>query len=519
MQRQENLGCYGYDRNTSPQIDKLAKDGIIFKNMLANTSWTRPGTASILTGLYPQNHGAIATKDNLAAEINLISEILGGHGYTSNAFVANHHVGEKVGFNQGYKNFISFTESKTENYLKFNVSSDEVNTHVLEAINKLEDKSNNFIYIHYIDPHAPYTAKEKHFSKSNEIIFSQDKFKSLVQPPENPNLLKKVITEMTNAYDDEILFTDKMIGRLVNALKNKNMFNNSIIIITSDHGEEFYEHGTNSHGKTLYDEQLRVPLIIRLPDNTPKTINHIANQIDILPTTLSLLDIPIPAKIDGIDLLDSKTPARKYSFAELSTNHSVFSSVQTTEDKLIEEIIENKPRINSPWFKKAALIKTRENSLDLIIRSFNNKCLIQILCDWKQIRKAEITPRKRLISFPLPHSDKNKSIIIRSLTPCQIPSKLNINKGTKPFGFQIIKSKNINGENILGEPINEYYYLSKDKLEKHNQFTNIGFEGKIRQLINKLLKYKYDKWNLKLTMKPVLFDKKRIQALKELGYF
>jgi arylsulfatase A-like enzyme len=509
--RADHMSCYGYPRNTCPEIDALAKKGILFKNMLANTSWTRPGTASILTGLYPKNHRANTRDDNLAEEINLISEILSKNGYSSYAAVANGNCGAEVGFNQGYQTFTRCRKTKQIDKLNIHVRSDKVNTFVFDIIDNLSSKSNNFLYIHYVDPHAPYIPKEKVFSKSNQIVFAHSLFKSRKIYNMSSEKREPVIKEMINAYDDEVLFNDKMVGNLIQKLKEKKMYSNSIIVITSDHGEEFFEHGRLSHGLTLFEEQLRVPLIICLPNNMNREINHLANQIDIMPTILSLLNIPIPKNIDGIDLFNSRP--RQDSHAELNLDGNLLNSIQTQKDKWIEGF-----HLQHRWFKESAVIQTDGNTLDLVIRSFYKKRTIIIQTDDRPIKELNIFPRKQTFQIHLPQSDPKTLITIKSLTPCDIPKELGVNDNTRCLSFYIFDSKNIKKKNILGEPYYGLFSISEDTLEAKNLF-NKEKRTKINiSLRNRMLKYKYDKRYFKLTKKKVKFTQDQIKILKALGY-
>jgi hypothetical protein len=516
--RADHLGCYGYHRNTSPEIDKIANEGILFKNMLAQTSWTRPGTASILSGLYPKNHGANTRKDRLAEEINLLPEILGRVGYTSYAFVANGNAGERVGFNQGYKDFFSYRESVKKDKSNIHVRSDEINETVLNVIRQLEERSKNFIYVHYVDPHAPYIPKEKHFSKADKTVFSMEFRHSQAIFKMSEEKKHRVLKEMINAYDDEILFNDKMIGNLIRALKKKNMYHNSIIIITSDHGEEFLEHNNIGHGRTLYDDQLRVPLIIRLPDNVHKKTGKIANQIDVCPTILSLLKIPIPKNIDGKDLFDKTTGARQFNCAELCLGKNILFSVQTTKDKLIEKFpltVTEKGRFR--WFRESALIETGEDSLELIIGSLQKKCSIQLNVSGKPIKEMTITPGKHTFDIVLPESNIKKTVTIRSLTSCQMPADLGIGNDRRCLAFRIFNSKNID-INTISEIYNEYFALKNDPGEKTNRYHRKQFKKLIMELKKKLSRYKSEKRNLRLNKKPVIFDEEQLKALEALGY-
>lgn len=517
--RADHLGCYGYHRDTSPEIDKLASEGIIFKNMLAQSSWTRPGTASILTGLYPRNHGANTREDRLVDKVDLLPEILEKHGYISYGFVANGNAGAGVGFNQGYKKFIRFGEKVRPSNPNIHVRSDIINRRISEFIQQLGpgQTSKNFIYIHYADPHAPYIPKEKHFSRSNKITFTTEFFRTLSKMSRVERL--RVKKEMINAYDDEILFGDKMIGNLIQILKKNNMYANSIIIITSDHGEEFFEHGRRGHGVSLYQEQLKVPLIIHLPDRIHWEIDEIANQVDIAPTLLSLLKIPVPQHIDGINLLNNKKPSYRYSFAELNLNKMVLSSVQTSRDKLIEGFHHTFPKYKGKrWFKEKAVFETTDESLELIIKSFYKKRTIRVLVDGNIVKQLVITPKKQIINISLPPSESKKMVTIKSLTPCQSPKDLGINKNHRCFGFLLIDSRNVKVNNILNEPKQEYYILTKDTAEKNNRYYQKQFKKAIVVLRKVVKGYFSDECFTPSGKKPVTYNKEQLKVLKTLGY-
>jgi arylsulfatase A-like enzyme len=517
--RADHLGCYGYHRNTSPVIDRLANEGLIFKNMLAQTSWTRPGTASILTGLYPKHHGANTRDDRLPEEVELLPEILSKHGYHTYAFVTNGNAGAAVGFNQGYKDFFTFNEKFKVDYTNIHMRAGKVNRHLLTFIRQLENTSSNFIYIHYTDPHAPYIPKKKHFSKNDEIAFTMDYIRSI------PSRLARkdqaeVIKQMINAYDDEILRTDQMIGDVINTLKENNMYSHSIIIVTSDHGEEFFEHGNFSHGKTLYDEQLKVPLIIRLPGGIHAEINEIANQIDIAPTILSLLDIPVPPYIDGANLLNNTGRPDSYSYAELDLDGNALFSIQTTENKFIEGLYAAPRKKRGRWFKQRAIIETCDDTLELIVRALHKKRTLRVLLNGETIDQFTITSKKKTFNIPLPGDDEEKRVTIESPEPCQAPRQLGISKDPRCKGFRIFDSRNVDIENIIGEPRREYYTLSDDPMENNNRYDRKKYKKFIVLLRKELKKFKASlrfKRSGK-SKKPIRFDEEQVKALKALGY-
>ena len=334
--RSDHLGCYGYERNTTPNIDKLAEESFLFKNTIAQSSWTRPSVASILTGQYPVNHGVnggYGITNKLNESMLTLPEILKENGYNTLAFSVNPNITTKLGFAQAFDKFIYSHRSNYKDNI--HTRSNEINKDLVGSINKLKEKSQNFIYVHYMDPHVPYTPGEKHFSKSNKVDYIGDFFRNNAFFSYSDKKRLEILQEMINAYDDEILFNDKMIGNALRALKDNNMYDNSIIIITADHGEEFMEHGSLFHGTNLFDEQIKVPLIIHTPDNIHKKIEEQAGHIDLLPTLLECLQIPIPENLslDGHNLFGGDK--YKYTFSELAIDDKIGSTIRSLEDKLI----------------------------------------------------------------------------------------------------------------------------------------------------------------------------------------
>ncbi len=331
--RADHLGVYGYPRPVSPFIDAFAEDALVFENVLAQSSWTRASMASILTGLLPIHHTAMTRFDKLPDEVTLLSELLAEQHYATIAFVTNPNILPRSGFDQGYDHFLRLHEPSPENTRYMITKADEVNEHVFKALDRIESNERNFIYVHYMDPHDPYIPNEPHFSKHDSISFTRQfivQSFSKLQGAMRENALQQMI----NAYDDEIRFVDRHIGLLLASLDERGLLERSVVILVSDHGEEFLEHGGLAHGRTLHGEVLAVPLIIRVSGWPGRRIAGLVNQVDILPTVLELLGIEPPANLDGASRLRSQGPAEN-SFADLRIDGQRSQSLTTRVDKLI----------------------------------------------------------------------------------------------------------------------------------------------------------------------------------------
>jgi len=285
--RADHLGAYGYGRPTSPRIDALADGGLVFENAQASASWTLPGLASVMTSYYTSTHGCWSFGSRLDDSFTTLTEILTAAGFdtacvTSHLFVTTRH-----GLQQGFVHFddtFAYPAVDPEDNVTSGLISDR-GVRFLEQKAAAPDGKPWFLWLHYFDPHANYMAHEG----------ITERFRT---PGERaPNQV-----DIDN-YDGEIAFTDRHIGRVLDALDETGQAGNTIVVLFSDHGEEFLDHGGLRHGHTLFGELVRVPLILRAPGLEPGRVAGIVRTVDIFPTVLDLVGLPTPADIMGRGLL------------------------------------------------------------------------------------------------------------------------------------------------------------------------------------------------------------------------
>jgi arylsulfatase A-like enzyme len=304
--RADHLGSYGYPLPTSPNIDALAADAVVFTRTQAQASWTRPATGSILTGLYPYAHGAVSLRDRLRPGAATLAELLRAHGYQTAAFVTNVNVGGGFGFDRGFDQFTYLPED--ENRPSLHVRSDAVNEVVCPWL-QAHTEEPFLLYVHVSDPHAPYTPPDQLDERfrdaglTSALAGRSQPVRRLLDKPEL--ITPENLRYLQSLYDGEIAFTDQNFGKLVSQLKQLGLYERTIIVLMADHGEEFYEHGAFEHGYTLYAEQLAVPLLMRVPGSRygARRVACLARQIDVLPTLLELLGIAVPPDVQGRSLL------------------------------------------------------------------------------------------------------------------------------------------------------------------------------------------------------------------------
>ncbi len=283
--RPDHLGCYGYARETSPNMDDLARNGLVFQNAFSSAPWTKPAVASIFTSLYPNQHGVVNSSDALPTAALTLAEILKNRGYQTyfgnggSPYLSQHFM-----FTQGFDSYISRNRAPalTEAFL-----------------NQLDNGQDRrfFAYLHYMDLHLPY------YQNKYNGLFSKNLDSQFLRPGHMDQLLVRTLSAENSlsekdkhyleaVYDGQIRCVDEALKKLTAGLKEKNLLKNTVIIISADHGEEFWEHGNFEHGHSLYNELLHVPLIAAGTGVKPAKIDTPVGLVDLLPTILELAHIP-----------------------------------------------------------------------------------------------------------------------------------------------------------------------------------------------------------------------------------
>ena len=334
--RADHLTCYGYERDTTPEICRFFADGTRFESAYSQSSWTAPAHASMFTGLLPARHGVTygpliptltghPTIFQLFREKGYITAALYGGGYV-NPVMPSSHV--------DFKRVIELRH--------------DLGKQLEDALRSKPGARPFFLFLHGYDVHTPYAPKENYFAESRPEIdrlsrenryckYQDAADRSRYLAPESIPSDQSTQEYLESLYDSEILEVDRSLGSLFQHLRSRGLLDQTILILTSDHGEEFWDHGSCEHVKTVYNELLHVPLFVRIPggvghvESTP-----VAANIDILPTIVEALGWPAPASIDGESLL---RPAPRDIFSEAQfhydSQHLRRYSVVRGSEKLI----------------------------------------------------------------------------------------------------------------------------------------------------------------------------------------
>lgn len=342
--RADHLGVYGYPRPTSPNIDRFAAEGVLFRHARAQTSWTRTAVVSIFTGLNPQAHRVNGRLDILPDTVQTMAELLQGAGYGTSAIVTNGNVNPRFGVDQGFEAYRHLRESRKRP--EVHQLSDRINDWVEHWLTTREgDDRPFFLYLHSTDPHAPYMPREPFRSRFAAEVPPELGELDYVRPitrgeSEAPAGTRQAFIDL---YDAEIAFNDAELGRLFGLLRDHDLYENTLIVLVADHGEEFFDHGGWGHGRTLYGEQLDIPLIVKLPGGVAagSEVTAQVRQVDILPTILDMAGVAPPPGLDGQSLLpligSAVADEARTAYAYLTLDERSFEASMARGFKLIRD--------------------------------------------------------------------------------------------------------------------------------------------------------------------------------------
>lgn len=343
--RADHLSCCGYYRKTSPFIDSLIERGLFFEACYAAASRTGPSISSLFTSLYPGFHGAVNSLEGedmkaiLGEGNRTMAEILRDNGFYTYAIFSNVNASPLFGYAQGFEKY-TFTNNPTARHVRLEA---------VKVLKKLTKKKPFFLYIHFMDPHSPYTPPEpfnNYFDPQYQGNVTGGSHKQLDRiMMQKEKVSSRDIEHLAAQYDGEIRYFDNELRILFNNIESFGMLKDSIIIFTADHGEEFFEHGKLLHGYTLYQEQLWVPLIIMGKNIPIRKISQPVSLIDLLPTLLNLSGIKEKTQFQGRNILIKQKSMNFYLlYAEASLN-AVFTikykSVIKNGWKYIYDVLDN----------------------------------------------------------------------------------------------------------------------------------------------------------------------------------
>ena len=381
--RADYLSCYGYPDRTTPNIDALAKESLLFENAITPIPLTLPAHTSMLTGTIPPYHGV---HDNdyykVSPSNETIAEVLHHRGFSTAGIISAFVLDSRFGLDQGFDSYNDRFEEELDSVSIAQRRGGEATRFALEWLDKNKSKK-FFMFLHYFDPHWPY------------------------EPPEP---FDSVFAD--NLYAGEIAYTDYCVGLVIRKLKSLGLYDSTLIVITGDHGEMLGEHGEQTHGYFVYESAVKVPLIVKIPKGPKgKRIYDMVGLIDIIPTIYNCLQMPIPAHIQGVDLsgyftgtggayedrylyCESLYPTKYGGNSLLAVTNNHWKYIQTTRPELynLDEDPQETNNLFSERPKQAHLLKEH-------LKSILEKNLYQTRKDTALILDSEAQKRLQSLGY------------------------------------------------------------------------------------------------------------------------
>ena len=351
--RADELSCYGGPVDT-PNLCGVTADGGTRFTAFSQASWTKPSFASILTSTLPSTHGTMSKTAVLPASLELISEVLKERGYTTGGIVANINLAPSFGFDQGYDeytylapDYLFGADESSSRLILYQIArkvvlgakgghrvtdyyqdAETVNRTAFDWFDR-HRASRFFLLLHYMDVHDPY--------------FKHPYDGTAIARVENEKPDPSLAPRMHELYRGAIRFVDGRFGELVAHLRQLGLWDDALVVVAADHGEEFQDHGGFWHGTTLYDEQIHVPLLVHWPkghsEGPPVVDDHLVRLIDIAPTLAARGGAEVPRSMQGTDLvrpLAVRSEAERTAYAEEDHEGNVLTAIRTPDWKLIE---------------------------------------------------------------------------------------------------------------------------------------------------------------------------------------
>ncbi len=333
--RADHTTPYGYGRKTTPELQKFAMDAVLFENGIAHSSWTKPSVASLMTSRLPSRHRAVQLRDALDSGQVTLAEMLDGRGFATGAVIANSVVyAADSNFHQGFDVFEGMHGDEGRR-------SKLVDTRLVvdKALEFLDSRRGlpTFLYVHTMDPHVPY-APPKPF----DTMFDPKPLPGHPGVDPRTDFKEPLDRERLVAqYDGDIAYGDQQFGRFIEEIRKRGLYDHALIFFVSDHGEEFQDHGGWLHGRSVFDELIRVPLIVKFAgkQGAGSRIPQMVALSDVLPTILEASGMPVPdppaiigRPLQGVAF--SRVPEQTV-VSEISHRGFVSSGIRTGQAKYI----------------------------------------------------------------------------------------------------------------------------------------------------------------------------------------
>jgi arylsulfatase A-like enzyme len=479
--RADHLGCYGGDRPTSPFLDELADRGVLFENTVVQVPGTLPSHMTMLTGLLPAQHAVLPPDGVLSDDIPLLQERLAGVGVRTAGFTEGGYVSGRFGFSRGFEVF-------SDDARKSNTDIEDVFQRGVDFLRSLGDDDRFFLFLHTYAIHDPYyppppytdrylpdaddrelagfepypldglrppgpeLRRDQRDRHRAAVRFVRDALPEGAPMPTGPNLVDvnrgrrqppsdEVLATYTALYDATINYVDDVLRSLFFRLGELGLADRTIVIITSDHGEEFLEHGRLTH-EQVYDECLRVPLLVVGPAvATGRRIPELVMTVDMTPTILDLLDVPSPGTLAGRSLVPALRPDSPviddrdaHAVGIVDPSEALY---RHRSGELYQIVVHRlASRDGFPWIEREVELESFGATLELEILSYHRRRAIEVEVDGAAVATLDVGTSWQPVSVPLGADGTKHVIRLRSAT-CDSPAEVAGSRDTRCLGFRI----------------------------------------------------------------------------------
>ena len=362
--RFDHLGGYGYTKPTSPSIDRIASQGVRCECAVSTTSWTLPAHAAMMTGLFDSTHGVVGNGARLSDARPSLAAVLRGNGYQTAGFFGGPYLHPAFGFGHGFSHYESCMSSansagsgagataalasdRAPSQAELDRShGEQTGPRTLEAVTRWlsreADERPLFLFVHLWDVHYDYDPPREYVEMFDPGYDGTLDASDLARNPAiNDRMAPRDLDHLIALYDGEIRFTDEILGKILAALERRGRMQDTLLVITADHGEEFFEHGGKGHQRTLFDEVVRVPLIVRWPGRFAggSVVHDQVRLVDLMPTLLACGGVAKLPEVQGRDVTpllrgEPMTPAP--ALCELYVDRNDLRALRTNAFKVVE---------------------------------------------------------------------------------------------------------------------------------------------------------------------------------------
>ena len=341
--RFDHLGCYGYAKPTSPAIDGLASGGVRCETAVSTTSWTLPAHAAMLSGLFDTSHGVVDNDLALPEDVQTLPEALRAAGYRTAGFFGGPYLDPAYGFAKGFDHYESCMSPGVADSHR-----DVTGPRTVAAVKAWLDRACSdgdarplFLFVHLWDVHYDYMPPKEYVERFDPGYAGTIDGRDLLRNTTiEPRMSPRDFDHLLALYDGEIRFTDDNLGRILEDFDRRGRPSKPLVVVTADHGEEFFEHGGKGHQRSLFDEVVRVPWIVSWPGHLQpgRIVRDQVRLVDLMPTILSLAGVKGGPPMDGRDvapLLRGEALETRPALLELLVDGNEVLGVRTESSKLL----------------------------------------------------------------------------------------------------------------------------------------------------------------------------------------